>query len=411
MRTRDATARFTAAVLTLLVCAKAHASGPDLFGFGPRSSALSGSGASVVDDYEAVYDNPANLARIKHRRLTLGYYYGHMDLDASDNSHINTDDANATILGGEVPLPFTGVLADRVGLGFGFYLPVGLITRAHVPAADQQTFIILQDRPQVVAFQVAAGVHVGDWPGLSLDVGGGVIALAALVGDIQIQADAAGRISARSEQQLVADYAPILGTTLHLELGDLAIVHHWPSSAGYDVTITNNLTDQLPVGLPVLRLHGYAQYDPRISTIEMAWHSLPRVRVITGVSWKGWSDYCCDIPNGGIGLAVPPSKRSGAIVYPKFSDTFVGRLAFERQVTPNLQLRLGYAYEPSPIKPMVNQLATFVDNDRHIFAFGAGWWPAPLRIDGFAQIQLLNRDVRSGGTIFVTGLTVGVDVQ
>src|SRR5262249_42301555 len=75
------------------------------------------------------------------------------------------------------------------------------------------------------------------------------------------------------------------------------------------------------------------------------------------------------------------------------------------------QLRLGYSFEPSPIKPIVNQLATFVDNDRHIFGLGAGWGASPWRIDGFVQVQLLNRDVRSGGTIFVTGLAVGVGVQ
>src|SRR5262249_34143461 len=98
LRTRDAIARFASAVLTLLVCAEAHASGPDLFGFGPRSSALAGQGASVADGYDAVYENPANLARLKHRRLTLGYYYGHLSLDASLMSNVHADDANATIL-------------------------------------------------------------------------------------------------------------------------------------------------------------------------------------------------------------------------------------------------------------------------------------------------------------------------
>jgi long-chain fatty acid transport protein len=411
LRTRDAIARFTASVLTLLVCAQAHASGPELFGFGPHASALAGSGASVVDGYDSVYANPAGLARLKHRRLTLGYYYGQLHLDLSGNAPAHADDVNATVLGGEIPMPFTGPLANRIGLGFGFYTPVGLITRAHVPDAGQQIFVILQDRPQVVAFQVGAGVRIGDWPGLSLDAGASVLALAALVGDIQIQADAAGRISARSEQQLVTDYAPILGATAHIELGDLSAVYHWPSSAGYDVTITNNLVDQLPVGLPVLRLHGYAQYDPAIATLEMGWHSVPKVKVITGVSWKRWSDYCCDAANGGIGLAVPPSKKSSRIAYPNFSDTYAGHLGFERVVTPHLQLRLGYAYEPSPVHNTTVVVTTYLDNDRHVFAGGLAWAMSPWRIEAFSQVHLLTRDTRSGGSIFLGGLTLAVDLQ
>jgi long-chain fatty acid transport protein len=360
---------------------------------------MAGAGAALAAGYDAVYENPAGLARISERRLTLGYYYGHFLLDINPNISRHPDDANATVLGGEVPIPFTGALKNRVGLGFGFYLPVGLITRANVPRSDEQSFILLENRAQVVGFQVATGVRLSDrW-----DVGAGVLALAALTGDIQIDSDSSGRISTRSEQQLVADYAPIVGVTLHLEVGDLALVYRGESQAGYDVTIENNLADQLPVGLPKLRLHGVAQYDPRMTTFEVAWHTLPHTRVVTGVTWKRWSEYP--------GLANAPSMKSTPPAMPDFTDTVVGRIAIERGLTESVQVRAGYAFEPTPLQNQKGSIVFDLDNDRHIFGLGMGIVHGPWNVDFFAQAQLLNRDAHSSGEIYVGGVAVGVNVQ
>jgi long-chain fatty acid transport protein len=377
----------------------ARASGFDLFGFGARSSGLAGAGAALADGYDACYENPSGLAAAHTRRLTLGYYYGHFGLDVSGVSHA-VDDANAVVLGGVVPLPLRGALRDRVALGFGFYSPIGLVTRAHVTEPDEPLFLVLEDRAQVVGVQLAAAVRILP----QLDVGAGVLVLAALMGDVFISADSSGRIGARSEQQLVADFAPLVGVTAHLDVGDIALVYRGVSEAAYDVVISNDLVEQLPIGLPELRIHGVAQYDPRQVTLEGAWHTLPRVRVVTSITWRRWSDYP--------GLAQPPSRNSTPVRHADMSDTFTGRLAAERLLGEHAVLRLGYAYEPSPVGARPNALPTEIDNDRHVVAIGLGWTPmAGLHLDGFAQLQLLVRTAAAGGTVSVMGATVGVDLQ
>jgi len=377
--------------------ARTHASIEDLFGFGARSGALAGAGASVVDGYDACYENPAGLAGVRTRHLTVGYQYGKFLLEFDRYADPNTQDMHASVVGAQLPVPFRGALQDRVGLGIAFLAPYGVIARAHVPASDKPIMVLLDDRTQVVAVEVAAGLRLSR----RFDVGAGVLALAALVGDINIEADPSGRIGARSEQQLVADYAPIFGVTLHLDEGDIALVYRGVSAAGYDVTISNNLLDQLPIGLPQLRLHGVAQYDPRQVTLEAAWHTLPRIRVLTGVTWKRWSDYP--------GLADVPSARSRPLPHAIYGDTFTGRIAAERLVGEHGVLRLGYAYEPTPVT--TPEYVVEYDSNRHVFGIGFGLSYAPFQLDLFGQWHVLEREAHSGGNVFTTGLTLGVDLQ
>ena len=96
------------------------------------------------------------------------------------------------------------------------------------------------------------------------------LALAVLVGHIDRSADAAGHLSALSQQQLVADDAPLVGLSAHFDSGDFALVYRGVSQAGYDLTVASNLSAQLPIGLPALHLHGVTQYDPRQVTLEAA---------------------------------------------------------------------------------------------------------------------------------------------
>ena len=50
----------------------ARATPPDLFGLGPRTQAMGMTGTSYADDYEAVYANPAGLARARRVGIHLG---------------------------------------------------------------------------------------------------------------------------------------------------------------------------------------------------------------------------------------------------------------------------------------------------------------------------------------------------
>jgi long-chain fatty acid transport protein len=366
---------------------------------GTRSPALGGTGIAGADTWEATYENPAGLVQARDRRLTLGYLYGHFRTSIDDRSR-SVDDTHATLIGATLPFPLGGVMKDRLTLGLGFVLPAGVVTRARVPPYDEARMALLDTRTQVVGVDVAAALRVTD----RLSLGFGALALAALTGRVELTADAAGRIGALSNQQLIADYAPIAGA--RYEVSDWLVVgaaFRGESRAGFDVRVDNRLGDKLPIGLPLIRIQGVAQFDPMQAGLEAAGKPLgARTVVAAGVTWKHWSAFPRPTES--------PTAESIAPPEPGFSDTFVPRLGVEHAlgaVGPgDLALRGGAFAEPAPAPDGT----PYLDNHRVAATLGAGYRAAPFQIDLFYQWHLLLPGQRSGGMLNVAGLTVGVDL-
>src|SRR5262249_34322821 len=148
---------------------------------------------------------PAGLIGPTRRRLTLGYVHAGYRLNL-DGVHRPVDTTDGLILGADIPIPFGGVLRDRIALGFGFYFPFGLVNRARAPFPGAPRLALLDSRTQVVSVLVGAGARVHE----RVDVGVGVLALAALVGTINV-GDVGGRITTVSEEQLTTSLSPIIG--------------------------------------------------------------------------------------------------------------------------------------------------------------------------------------------------------
>lgn len=376
----------------------AHASAPELFGMGARSGALAGTGAADAEGYEASYLNPAGLGA--RRRLTVGVLLGryHLQLDRSAR---HVDETNAFLIGGDIPLPLGGPLQDRLALGFALYFPYALINRVRESFPSEPRLVVLDNRTQVVTVAVAAAARLSShWT-----LGAGVLVLADHVGEIRLVNDAAGRIVAVTEQQLVADYAPVAGLRWRpsrwLALGAAV---RGESKSTYRVVVTNRLA--LPIQLPILNLGGVSQYDPLQAALEAAL-SLRGVRVELGVTWKHFS-----------AMAYPTEKTtSGAPPLPPvdFHDTAVPRLAVElAPLFRNLELKLraGYFFEWSPAPSGPER--PLVDADRHVFTAGSGLHfhsaVASFAADLFAQWHHLGGGGRAQGDFAVFGLTFGLDL-
>src|SRR5262249_39431882 len=266
--------------------------------------------------YEATYTNPAGLVGPTRRRLTLGYVHAGYRLNL-DGMHRPVDTTDGLVMGADVPIPFGGVLRDRVALGLGFYFPFGVVNRARAPFPDEPRLALLDSRPQVVSVLVAVGARVHD----RVDVGIGMLELAALVGTISI-ADVGGRITTVSEEQLTTSLSPILGarvrTTRWLTLG---VVFRGESKSTYDIAVTNSLGARLPLTLPTLRIAGVAQFDPMQAAVEGAFAPLRWLTIDAGVTWKHWAGF--DLPTENATPGAPPQPPPG------FVDTAVPRLAVE----------------------------------------------------------------------------------
>jgi long-chain fatty acid transport protein len=408
-----------AAAAAAVAPTRAAGSPLDLFGFGGRSPALAGTGVATATDYDAVYLNPAGLADAR-KRLTAGGLYGDFALEL-DGASTGTEQALGTLFGGALPIPFGGALADRVGLGLGFYVPTVAINRARHPLPGVPTYVLLESRSHVIAIQIAAGVRLGGRErGLRLGVG--VIALAALTGNIDVASDAADHVSSASEQQLVTQLAPVIGARwVGAARGlDLGLTFRAPSRSDYDITVSTERL-RLPITLPEIRIAGTAQYDPLTVAAEAAWRpaALRSLELRGQLAYQRWS-------------AFPPPTldpiASQPTASPGFHDILVPRLAAEwlrGAGATQVALRGGYAYVASPA-PEATSGQALLDSDRHLLAAGLGLsWPGtalPLHVDLWAQAHLLaGRDsaiavpegdgsLRAGGHILVGGATIGVDL-
>lgn len=362
---RHALVALAAALAAVVTSRGAIASPEDIFGYGGRSTAMGSLGAATAQDYEAGYQNPALLARIRERKLTLGFQGAAFNLRAEGpgagtaapgnvGGRISASPVRAVVIGADIPVPFGGVLRDRVALGLAFSTPTDLVVRGRILYPERPQFPLLPDRAQSVALRAGVGVDLGH----GLRVGVAVASLADVVGTAVLAADATGRVGTRVENQLVATYAPVVG--LAYTLGDegrsatrFGLVYRGALAARFGVTI--DATKLSGITLPLFNIAGMAQYDPAQIAFEVAREQGPWVFGL-GATYKRWSAYpglleptvrCED--EGSCAALTPPTVP--------YHDTLVVRGGVEGRLdaTPSMRVRLrgGAFYEPSPLPDQV----------------------------------------------------------
>ena len=387
----------------LVAAGSANASGPDLLGMGPRPAALAGAGLADGAGWEQAYANPAGLVDADRRRLSIGYLGAryHLSLDGARRSVTPT---NGVLLGAVLPVPFGGVLRGRVALGLAFYFPTEVVTRARSPYPETPRLPLLDDRTQVVSIVVSAGFRLHP----RVELGVGVLALAALVGEIVIGSDAGGNATTLSNEELVTKLSPIVGLRVRASRRvRLGLVYRGESKAEYDVSIVSSLGPRVPIPIPTLYVRGVAQYDPHQLHAEAA-IALAPATIFVGLGWRHWAGY--PVPSENATAGAPPQPDPG------FHDTAVPRVAVETRHPLRhgvvLTARAGYAYEPSPAAAATT--SAYVDADRHVVGAGGqlSWTRGRvgLHLEVAGQWQRLARATRAAGDLGAFGGTLGIDL-
>jgi long-chain fatty acid transport protein len=402
---------------------EAKASPLELYGFGARSSAMAGSGVASAHSFDCVFLNPAGLSRQRTRYLAAGLSYGKPNLRLNGKKSI-ADDTVATTFGIVLPLELGGGLRERLTLGFGVLVPQEAVARARAPEIGTPTFTLLDSRSEIVGLQFAAGYKINE----SWSVGAGMLALATLVGDIQVDVDGAGRFLTRSEQSIKSDYTPVLGVR-YAKAGAkwrTGLTLRGSSSAGFDIEIKNSLGMSLPLSLPEFDIIGAPQYDPASAAAELSYQLNPALQLGLQLDYKHWSAFPLPTRN--------PIAIREELPDPDFHDTVVPRLSAEwlgHFGSTEMRARAGYAFFYSPAPEMTGQ-QSLLDNHRHLGAAGFGLaWPEsdyPFRFDIWMQLhQLMARthtkdpalfddpmqipeSVRGTGRIAIGGFTLGVEL-
>ncbi len=391
-------------VLTGLV-SPAHATPPDIFGYGPRNQAMGMTGVSFANDYEAVWSNPAGLAASEHSGIALGLQAGSFELKL-DGERFPLEAFQGSTIGFHIPLPFGGALEDVFVIGAGFFTPSTTVLQTDIIFPETPQMAILS-RSQSVLVQMALGINLGRWvPGLRIGVG--VSALANIRGRLLVRLDEANQFISQTETQLIASFNPILG--VQLDVGDdwsLGVV--WRDEVRSDINL-RILVENLPVELPEITITAVPQYDPHTLAAEVAWHPDSHWIAALHLTWRHWSTY-----PGVVGKTTSNSNLPPA---PDFRDTVSPRFGLEyrakRRRTTGL-LRLGYAYEMTPAPPArmapgrdsdgddrvedgrtVYLPIRYIDSNRHVLTLGGGTIyqsPAGLivRFDLFTQLHRMTR--------------------
>ena len=439
-----------ALIALVIVPRGAEATPPDLLGYGARHIGMGQTGVSFADDYEAVFSNPAGLSRAKTTGLRIGMLFAPFSLRLDDAPFLSPDvegglkeaeTASGMMIGFQLPLPFGKPLDNVLTLGAGFYTPNNAVLRVDLPYTDIPQWPVL-GRAHSVAINVGIGVDLGKWvPGLRLGVG--TSALAAILGRLTVRIDEARRFTSQTENQIIADFAPVAGVSYDHKDFRFGLSYRGETRAEIDLRVH---VEGFPIEFPEITITALAQYAPHTLAAEAAWVYDDRLLIALNLTWRRWSAY-----PGTLGRTTEQSHLPPA---PDFRDTVSPRIGAEythHHGAFRIMGRGGYLFEPTPAPPArlaerrgysgddpagATAPLRYLDSHRHILSLGFGFdWHSksgailngdlffsPQRISKrrheigqITQAEAAENDLTaspanmvSQGWIFTSGLALGV---
>jgi len=181
---------------------------------------------------------------------------------------------------------------------------------------------------------------------------------------------------------------PIIGVMI-LPWDKLRIGAAW-RKGGNLVTFLGAVKVTVDAGPFDLRLPPYAMfvmdfYQPEEIAVSAAYQLLDRLLLAVELTYARWSAY--NLPYG----REPPGNP--------LQDILIPRLGIEVRLPRDLALRLGYTYQPTPVKS-VQPFTRLLDADQHVFSTGLGYvwhWPErwifyPLEFGLYLQVKHLPRN-------------------
>ena len=375
--------RAFAALLLVAWPAPAQAGLFDVIGSGARPLGMGNAMVAEADGVAATFYNPAALSRSRVTHFTAGWQLTVPSLEIAREGPVRAGFETVepeSFAGWSLALavPLGEAPGRRGGLGATLFLPSGRLLRAAAWDAGQ---------PQLHAYEHLADkltlALAGAWevlPGVS--IGAGVQILADIIGDIEVDADLVSRRFSSRETfvELVPAAAPTGGLLVEPRPG-LRLGACWraPLSMDYDIPARIDLGEVLAVGV---RLSGVALYTPLQVTAGGAWDvGDSGWTLAVDATWADWSEAPDPAPRleldlggellEGTGLSEALDVGMGAgPVDPGMSDTVTPRLGVEYRASPELAVRAGYAFRPTPL-PIQAGTTNYVDSHAHVASVGA----------------------------------------
>ncbi len=378
----------------MLMPAKSIASGfytpPDIGTIG-----LSKAGANIAfpKDLSSIWYNPAGLANISQYQFTLGLNRATLNLDYTRScpcvvgkpeqdtaieekfSKVSNENSGTIIpfIAAGIPTPI-----QNLHLGFGMYVPN--LALAKYPEDGAQRYSLIEQKFEVLHFQLAAGYHLVD----QLDIGAGVVLIMNKV-MVRQASDSADGLLFYLEEGLSDSIVKMESQRKIFPAFSLGATYHIISSLDFGVSFLSSVNSNTNATLTFEKLPDFDKlkiigdqatqsvHYPMIFRSGLQYKTFPYILELAYVIefWSNVKEFTV-IPDGIklTGLPFGGDKTLEPIHNKRnWQNSHSLRLGFDYSIIDTLSVRLGYAYETSAIPP--KRLDVFaIDANKHALAMG-----------------------------------------
>ncbi len=397
-RTRPARLSLAAWAATCVLAPgpSAQANPLDLFGFGPRSSALAGACTAACTDAAANFHNPGALAAVRQVELAVGYTLAAFDLKLNGEEQ-PVDDSRGVLASVVMPAEIGGM---PVAFGTGIFLPDQRLTRVRALPSTQPRWVLFDNKPQRLS--VTANLSVEPLPGLQ--VGGGITYMAATRGTVRLKGELVVPDPEGERTSLLSSVDVDLEAIRYPSAGARwapndrwAFAVAWRSEFSLDLDLTTVIEGDLIQTSEFvedttlsegarfqLRSTNRVLFSPHQVVAGVAATPVPSARISADLAWSRWSTFPTPAATVAPELSLPGLLDDATSLFPTtpatpppdFHDTLSPRVGAELDfiTTPahTVTARVGYAFEPTPA-PVPTGPMNLVDTDRHVFGLGLAW--------------------------------------
>ena len=368
--------------------------------------------AAVADNASTIYFNPAGMTQLQAREVSLGGTLVNTSFEfnnsGSSTGALTGDGGNGGSLGFVPNAYMSWALNKDLYLGFGIGAPFGLKTEYDNPwrgGAHSLSFDI-----KTINLNPSIAWRAAEWVSLGFGVNWQ---------RIDVKYDKLAGIFPAGVPSMAANPFPLSSSVVELKADDTT----WGWNAGalfmlapqtkvgvsYRSAVTYKLEGNLTTSGPS------AAFNAATSSGAKADLKLPdsfilsisqgigdRVELLGDISWTGWSSVDkVDImrSNGTLALRLDT----------QFKDTWRVAVGSSYKVSDALKLKVGIAYDQTPIKDAEHRLTSLPDNDRTWFSAGVQWKPSKTTVLDVGAAYLLIKDapINNAGTSAVQGRVSG----
>jgi len=411
-------------LLLLLFLAQTSALQADIaseFGISPRAMAMGNAYTALADDFSGYFHNPAGVATRPHDTLVAGFLFNQprVMLRLPDGREGVGFDENLKggLLGFSLDLgQWTPARFRRpwvMGMTVVFPDSFKTYVNADIKPFDEIQYPVFGRAHDFSLMFIGTGMQLHRMLYLGVSVR---VSFTADIRDLSLRFDASNILKPvitynKLDINPDIEMQPIVGVLL-VPWENLRIGAAW-RKGGNLVTFLGAVKVTVDTGTFDLPLPPYAMfvmdfYQPEEIAVSVAYAFLDKLLLAVELTYAGWSAY--NLPYG---RGTPGNP---------LQDILIPRVGLEYRPLPDLSARLGYYYQPTPVKS-VQPFTQLLDADQHVFSTGLGYiwrWPEsyiayPLEFGLYLQFKHLPRrtlDTVAGKTsVWGRHLNMGLSVQ